>query len=221
MSTTQDVTTQPVVTTQPAVITQPTVETPSSGVTFVSTPTNNSSVGPDPVTPHTNFGVNQSPNVIGNQTNTSGNSSTTANCNQRGNQLPNEIGNEQTNLGSANTRPNIMIGIAKDHMSSILERDGLKRGYYPSIARFPTALVPQATPKQMNIMAQTPIDTQVLINKSRAVRRTTHAEMASSPSTSGTIAYVADQTIDWLVDLTNIKLCPRLLMPLLQFGFVC
>jgi hypothetical protein len=49
-------------------------ETSSSGVTFVSTPTNNSSGGPDPVTPQTNSGVNQSPNVIGNQTDTSGNS---------------------------------------------------------------------------------------------------------------------------------------------------
>ncbi len=67
MSTTQDVTTQPVLTTQL------TVETPASGVTFVSTPNNNSAVGADRVTPQTNVGINQLPNVIGGQTDTSGN----------------------------------------------------------------------------------------------------------------------------------------------------
>jgi hypothetical protein len=51
----------------------PIAETPASGVTFVSTPTNNSSVGADPVTPQTNAGINQLPNVIGDQTDTSGN----------------------------------------------------------------------------------------------------------------------------------------------------
>ena len=144
-STTQDATTQPVVTPQL------TAETPASGVTFVSTPTNNTSVVPVPVTPSINANSNQIPNVIGNQTNTSGNQLLNANGNQQvnpnGNQLSNVTGHQQTDLGGANSRPNIMVGIAKDQMSALLEEQGLKRGYYPHVARFSTAPIPGPVPR--------------------------------------------------------------------------
>ena len=46
-----------------------------------------------------------------------------AQINVSGNQMPNATSNQQTNPEGAITRPNIMIGLAKDRMSSILEQE--------------------------------------------------------------------------------------------------
>ena len=121
-STTQNGTTQHVPTNQTI------AETPASGVTFVSTPTNHSSVGPDPNIQQPNAGVNPLSNVIGDQTNTSGNSLTNANGNQQTNASGNQVPN--TNPVGANDRTNIIVGIAKEQMSALLEEQGLKRGYW-------------------------------------------------------------------------------------------
>ncbi len=101
-----------------------------------------------------------------------------ANGNQQthasGNQVPNASGNQQTNPVGAD-----------------------RRGYYTHVPRFQTAPIPGTVPRQINSMAQTPINTQLLINNSRAVLRATHAETASQASASGAPAYVADKDIDW------------------------
>jgi hypothetical protein len=196
--------------------TNPTIaETPASGITFIPTQINNLAVGVDPITLQPNAGISQLSNVIGGKTNTSGNSLINANGNQpinsSGNQLSNASGNQHPNPGGADNRPNIIVGIAKDQMSALLEEQGLRRGYFPHLARFPNAPVPGTVPRQMNSMAQMPINTQLLINNSRAVLRSRHAT-SNAPAFNAPAfnapAYVADKDIDWLLDLSNLQGLP-------------
>lgn len=88
-------------------------------------------------------------------------------------------------------------------MAALLEQQGLNPGYLTHLARLPTAPVIGATPRQINAIAQTQINTQQLIDSSRAARRAIHTEMSSASSAN---PYVADKTLDcWLVDLSNLQ----------------
>lgn len=90
---------------------------------------------------------------------------------------------------------------APSSASTILEREeGLNRGYFTHVAKLPTAPVPGATPRQMNVIAQTPVNTQTLIDNSRSVRRATHSTMVSSFSAPTTLALRSKANVQSLLD---------------------